>query len=360
MPQFDYLKIRGSWGQLGNDQIERAAYLSSFRFANPYVINDEVVKTVVEGRLGNTDITWEKSTSTNVGLEASLWKGLLTLEADYFHKRTSDILGQRNLSVPITAGIPDEKKPFENLAIVVNRGIELALGHNNRVGKLNYNVQGNLTFAKNTLEFGDEAANVPDYQKRTGQPLNQYIGYKAIGLFQSQEEIDAAPTQNDVAPGDIRYEDINNDGVIDALDQTYIGRSNIPEIVYGLIVGAQYGNFDFNMLWQGAGRVNAYLSNEAAWAFFNGGNALERHLDRWTPDNRDATYPRITSAPTPNNSSFEVTNSYWLEDASYLRLKNLEIGYTFPEQWFSRIGVTNARFFPGRTELAHVFAHRVV
>ena len=345
LPQFDYLKVRGSWGQLGNDQIERAAYLSSFRFFDPYIINDQVVKTVTEGRLGNTNITWEKSTSTNVGLEASVWKGLIALEVDYFHKRTTDILGQRNLSVPVTAGIPDEKKPFENLAVVVNRGVELAVGHNNRVGKLNYNIQGNLTYAKNTLEFGDEAANVPDYQRRTGQPLNQYIGYKAIGLFQSQEEIDGAPTQNDVAPGDIRYEDVNEDGMIDALDQTYIGRSNIPEIVYGLVVGAQYGNFDFNMLWQGATRVNAYLSEEAAWAFFNGGNALERHLDRWTPDNPDATYPRITSAPTPNNSGFGVVSSYWLEDASYLRLKNLEVGYTLPSEWFSRIGVSKARFF---------------
>ncbi len=346
LPSFEYLKIRGSWGQLGNDKIERAAYLSAFGYSGNYVINNQVVQTIAEARLGNPNITWEKSNNSNIGVEGSAWKSKLTFEFDFFSKQTKDILGQRNLSIPATAGIPDNRKPFENVATVDNKGFEISLGHYNSIGRdFKYYVNANFTYAKNKLVFADESSNIPEYQRRTGQPLNQFIGYQAIGLFQSDAEIANSPTQGDpgvIKPGDIKYADFDKNGKIDGLDQTYIGKSTIPQFVYGVSIGASFKGFEFSMLWQGAGKADTYIDWEAAWAFAGGGGALTRHLDRWTPDNPGGTYPRMTSNFTPNNTLY---SSYWLEDASYLRLKNLYVSYTFPNSWWGGTGIKNIRLF---------------
>jgi TonB-linked SusC/RagA family outer membrane protein len=343
VPVFGYLKLRGSWGQLGNDKIERSAYLSAFGYSGNYAMNGQVVQTIAEARLGNPNITWEKATSTNIGIEGSVFDDRLTFEVDYFSKETSDILGQRNLSIPSTSGIPDDRRPFENVAIVQNRGFEINLGYNNSIGdNLRYFISANFTHAKNELLFADESPNVPAYQKRTGQPLNQFFGYKAIGFFQSSDDITNSPAQTGVMPGDIKYADINNDNRIDGADQTFIGNSPVPQNVFGLNMGLSFKGIDFNMLWQGASKVSAMPGFEAALAFFNGGKALTRHADSWRPDNRDASYPIMTSAPNANTS---LTSSFFLMDASYVRLKNVYLGYTFPNKLLGKSGIKDVKIF---------------
>jgi hypothetical protein len=232
--------------------------------------------------------------------------------------------------------------PFENIGIVDNRGLELALMHRNNLGPVGYSIGGNITYAKNRIVDVDEPADVHPNLRRTGRPIGQYFGYQAIGLFQEGEVTDAPRQPNEVSPGDIRYADTNGDGVITPDDRVPIGRSTIPEIIYGINAGLTFKGFDLNVLFQGAGRVSAYVGHEAAWAFYNSGKALERHLDRWTPENPGASYPRLTSAPTANNTEF---SSYWLEDASYLRLKNVELGYTVPNALISRLRMTSMRVF---------------
>lgn len=338
----DFLKIRASWGQLGNDAIGRFKFLSTYYYDQGYVFGQDpqLVKGLRQGELPNQNITWEKATSSNIGLEGSFWKGLLGFELDLFYKRTSNILTQRNLAVPATLGAT---LPFENAGILDNKGVELMLTHQKRIGALNYNLRGNLTFVENKVVFKDEPADKNPNIRETGRSLNQFFGYRALGLFQSQEEINNAPKQpNSVVPGDIRYEDINKDGKIDFNDVVQIGRSTIPQLIFGFSAGAQYKGLDLSIFFQGAGRVNTYVDYEAAWAFYNSGKALVSHLNRWTPTNPGATYPRMTTQPTANNTE---TSSYWLKDGSYLRLKNIELGYTLPTALSNKASISTLRVF---------------
>lgn len=353
---FDYLKIRSSYGVLGNDRISPYRYLASYQFGAGYVFGDPASSAVNKGLYStgvpDPNTTWEKAKSVNIGFDGSAWKRKLTFEFDYFYKRTSDILGQPTLAVPATFG---ETLPLQNIDIVDNRGVDLSIGHENHIGrKVQYFIKGNLTYAHNKIVYIDEPSTVNPLQKQTGRPINQFFGFKAIGLFHSQDEINAAPKQpTDVAPGDIRYADLSGrdangnitgkpDDVINADDITAIGRSPIPEIIYGLSGGFVFKGFDMNFLFQGAARVSAYVTGELAWPFYNGAKALVQQTDYWTPTHQDAKFPRITDVPTANNTQ---TSSYWLKDASYLRLKNFEIGYSFPATWLSKAGIHSSRLF---------------
>ncbi len=354
----DYFKIRASYGVLGNDRIAAYRYLPTYGFGGGYVFGEGSDRRVYEGLYPSAaaapNTTWETAKSLNIGFDGSILKRLLGFEFDWFYKRTSDILITPYLSVPQTFG---QGLPTQNLGIVDNRGIELALTHENSIEigtGLTYFVRANFTYAQNKLIFQDENPSVNPNTRVTGRSLNQFFGYQAIGLFQSQEEIDKAPKQqNAVKPGDIRYADINGrdadgnftgqpDGKVDGDDQTAIGRSAIPQIIYGLSAGAKFKGFDLSFLFQGAGRVNTFITGELAWPFYNGSNALVAHQDNWTPTNTGAAYPRLTEQPQGNNLE---TSSFWLKDASYVRLKNLEFGYTLLGSLLSKVGVGSARVF---------------
>ncbi|PHQ29561.1 hypothetical protein CJ305_09605 [Leeuwenhoekiella nanhaiensis] len=325
----EFLKLRASYGVLGNDRIDnqRFLYLQSYNVnGNAVFGNGDVQPAIFEGNLANPDVTWETVKKLNVGVNSILWDGALTVNVDYFFDQRSDILGYRNLTVPDLLGV---NLPIENLVEINNRGFELELGHRNFLSDdLSYSLNGNLTFARNKVIFIDEPETENPNIRRTGLPLGTQFGLRALGLFQSQEEIDNAPTHfGDTAPGDIRYADVNGDGLIDDNDRVAIGPSNTPEIIYGIRGGIEYKDFDFSFLFQGAARVRQYYSGEAAWPFFLGtGNAYEKNLDRWTPDNTDASEPRVLIDATNNHRG----SSFWLRDASYIRLKNIEIGYNLP------------------------------
>jgi hypothetical protein len=227
---------------------------------------------------------------------------------------------------------------------VDNSGIEFSLGYENKISKdINYFIKGNFTYAHNKIIFQDEPTSVDPNQKRTGRSIDQFFGLKAIGYFNSQAEIDKAPVQpNPVKPGDIRYADINGDGVIDNKDVVPIGLTPIPQIIYGISGGFSYKNFDVNFLFQGATKVSAYLTGELAWPFYNGAKSLVDQANYWTPQNTGAKYPRITDVPTANNIA---QSSFWLKDASYLRLKNIQVGYNLSKNTLAKLKMSAVRIF---------------
>ncbi|WP_228853016.1 SusC/RagA family TonB-linked outer membrane protein [Aegicerativicinus sediminis] len=326
----DFLKVRGSYGVLGNDRIggSRFLYLQSYFSGGNGVFGDGSVQPAIyEGNLPSPDVTWETVKKLNVGVDLTLWNRLLSLSFDYFYDQRSDILDQRDLTVPSLLGIG---LPVENFGEVDNSGFEVVLGHRNRVGQdFNYSLNANFTYAKSKVVYIDEPERENPNIYLTGRPLFPQFGYKAIGLFQTQEEVDNSATLVGVnnAPGDIRYKDINEDGIIDDMDRVYIGSSNLPEIIFGLNGNVQYKNFELSFLFQGATNVYQGYGGEAAWPFFLGTSGVyKQNLDRWTPTNTDASEPRVL-IDGPEAGSNHAGSSYWLRDASYVRLKNLELAY---------------------------------
>ncbi|WNH11084.1 SusC/RagA family TonB-linked outer membrane protein [Thalassobellus suaedae] len=350
----NFLKLRGSYGVLGNDRLrinnqdQRFLYLQSFNASGNAVFGDgNVQQAIVEGRLPNPDVTWETVKKLNVGFDARFWDNKLSVIFDYFSDKRSDILWQRNLSVPSLFGA---SLPIENLAKVNNKGFEIELGHKNYINNnLSYSINGNFTYTKNKIVYQDEAESDNLLIRRTGNPIGSQQGLIATGLFQSQDEIDNAPPQyNDVlAPGDIRYADINGpdgvpDGVVDRFDETMIGGAFAPEIIYGFNGSLQYKNLEFSFLFQGAGRIKQSYGGEAALPFFLGtGPAYKHNLDRWTPDNPNASEARVLIDGSQNRRG----STYWLRDASYLRLKNVEIAYNVPVKLLKQNLIQSARIY---------------
>ncbi len=347
----DYLKFKGSTGQLGSDRIpSRFGYYNRYNLvSNNYPFGGTLVNGLAPGAIANPSLTWETATKTDIGVEARLWKGLLGIDFIYFKERREDILATKSLSVPFTFG---GTLPSENLGIVDNKGFELTLNHDNRISRnLSYYVKSNLTFARNKIIEAAEAANVPDNRKITGRSNNGYYGYQAIGIFKDMNDYINSPKtsafSNSTGPGDIKYADISGpngkpDGVIDPYDITYLGGGPLPEVSYGITGGVIYKNFELNFLWQGATKVQQLLIQNAAWAFYNSGRVTAEWLNRWTPDNPDAALPRLSLQSDRNNN---LISSYWVKDASFLRLKNVEFAYTVKPALLTKVGASSLRFY---------------
>jgi len=353
------LKFRASYGELGNDSgIDAFRYLEFFGFGGAFIDNSGVAQTILSSGLPDPSTTWEKAKTYNLGMELGLWKGALTVEMDLFSKTTSDILTTRSLQVPATFGA---SLPFENIGIVDNRGFEIVLNHRGgRSQDFNYFVNFNLGYAQNKVIDIAEAEDVDPLRRQTGRsiidPSHPRIGFIAEGLFLTQQEINDLNTSSpdgtyqalNPQPGDIRYADLNGDGKVDNDDRTVIGRGITPEVTFGLNLGFSYKQFDVSALFQGATNFEMYLSEEASWAFFNGGKVFDKHLDRaqigadGNVINTDATYPRLTLT---DNATNEQISSYWLIAGDYLRFKNVEIAYTLPANITQKIGINNLRVY---------------
>ena len=354
----DYLKIRASYGVLGNDHIDGYRFLGTYAYGDGYVFGEGSDRKVYTGlypsAAADANSTWETSKSFNIGLDGSIFKRLLSFEFDIFSKHTSGILIANTQPFPQSIG---QGAPTQNAGIVDNKGFEFSLTHENSVNlgsKLTYFVKGNFTYAHNKIVTIGENPGVNPNTQLAGKPIGQFFGYQALGLFNSQEEINNAPKQqNPVKPGDIRYADVNGqdadgkytgkpDGKVDGNDQVAIGRSSIPQMIFGASAGVNFKGFDFSILFQGAARVSTFITGELAWPFYNGSKPLADETDHWTPDNHNAKYPRLTASPSGNNLE---QSSYWLKDASYIRLKNLQLGYTIPLALTSKISMGPARIF---------------
>lgn len=344
-----YLKIRGSYGLTGNDLLgdRRWLFISEFVTGPGYGFGDPSTSIGgrQEGAMANPEVTWETARKMNIGLEMRLWNDLIGLNLDVFREKRNDILITRG-TVPGMIGVATGSLAPVNMGVVVNRGVEAELTHQRRVGSVNYFIKANGSFARNKILFMDEVDRSNNYLRQTGQSLRQQYGLTSIGFFRDAEDIENSPKQfGTVIPGDIKYKDLNSDGRIDRNDEGPIGRTTVPEILYGLSGGINWKNFDFSVLFQGAANYNVSFSQASAWEFYNGASVLKHHLDRWTPQTAEtATYPILHNGQNENNH--RERSSFFMKDASYIRLKNVEIGYTFKNlKLTNRTGLSSLRLY---------------
>jgi len=358
-----FIKIRGSFGVVGNDKIggDRFLYLpTSYSYTkNEYYFGqigstNQGYSSSDEGKLGNPDLTWEKAKKLNIGIDVKFIQDKVGFTFDYFDENRNNILCNRG-TIPVIIGAD---MPAYNLGIMRNSGYEAEITYNDKIEDFKYFVKGNYTYAHNVIQFQDEVDWPYDYQKRTGQRFGQFFGFVADGLFNTWSEVNEANrpiymwNNNKIQPGDIKYKDINGDGKIDANDTAPIGYSNFPEVIFGLSLGGNYKGFDFSILFQGASNVSNLPSRRTMRGFYTGTGAnadLERSWsqERYEQD-LSIVYPRFSVSNSEQNY---VTSTYWLEDASYIRLKNAEIGYSFHSNFFKKIGISLLRVYTNGSNL---------
>ncbi|MFK7844660.1 MAG: SusC/RagA family TonB-linked outer membrane protein [Rhodothermales bacterium] len=330
---FDRLKLRAAYGQTGNDSIEPYQFLSTFGFNGAgFAFGDGLGPRISPTRVPNEDITWEVATQFDVGLQGGIFDERVSFELTYFNHFRDDILWFRNVAVPQTAGF---SLPRENIAQVRSKGFEAELSFSEQISS-NVRIRGaaNISFANDEVEFFDEPEGVLPHQQNTGSPWNTNLYYLTDGVYNDQAEVDAAPAWGGARPGDIKFVDFNEDGVINGDDRVRIDENGTPNVIGAFNLGASIGNFDVSMLWQGASGVKQRVISGAVGEF---GNYFQAHTeDRWTPENPDGEMPRAWNRQDPYWAS--QLNDFFLEDAKYLRLKTARIGYTLPERLTNRIG----------------------
>nr|WP_295922748.1 TonB-dependent receptor [uncultured Dyadobacter sp.] len=345
----DDLKFRASYGTLGNDNVGQFQFYNNYSFVNQYVLGSGVISPGIDlTKLANPNITWETSKKLDIGLNAVFLKNF-NVEVIYFNQKRSDILAARGASVPNTSGIVNPYKtndntplvPDENLGKVNNSGFEATLGYNHN-GKFRYNISGNVTYAKSKIIFIDEAPGALDYQRQTGGPLYTYLTYNTLGIFRTQADLDKFPHVQGARTGDLILEDYNGDGKITADDQVRSKYGNVPLLTYGLVLNAGYSAFDISMVFAGQGMVSQYVLPESGQV----GNFYSSWADnRWSPSNPDGSYPRVDTRASSSINGGLYMNNFWLNNASFVRLKNVELGYTLPKEALSKIRISSLRVY---------------
>ncbi len=341
----DYLKLRASWGKLGNQEIGDYAYLNTFGITNNYVFGDNAFNGIGENaRLANSNITWETSTITNIALEASVLNGRIDVVAEYFIKNTDNIL--LGLPQPFILGA---NAPVVNAGSVSNKGLELGIGYSSRGGKsMTYHVDANVSVVNN--EITDlKGTDAPG--RKVGDPIQNIFGYVSNGIFNSQEEIDEAPDQSffgiAAQPGDLNYADLNNDNVVNADDRQSLG-SYFPKINFGLQAGLAWKNLDLSMVWQGFGGVNALTQGPAVRPFNGGARPTQSMLnDTWSENNRGAGLPRLSFDSQGRNYQ---ASSFWVKKSSFVKLRNLQLGYALKDF----ISLESVRFYLSGENLLYI------
>ena len=359
----DDLKIRAAWGQTGNQDIENYArysiYESKYGTGNPptYGTSYDITGSnggsllpsgFVRTQIGNDDIKWETTTQTNVGMDFSLFNQTLYGSAEYYYKKTTDILIK-----PSYIGILGEGGgQWRNAGSMENKGFEFNLGYRNKTAfGLSYDINANLGLYRNKILFvPGEVASTGDFggdgvMNIIGHSINMRAGYIADGIFKSQEEVDNHADQTGKGVGRIRYKDLDNNGVIDTKDQTWIGNPN-PDFTYGLNIYLEYKNFDLTMFWQGVQGVDVYNEVKKNTDFWSVGdmnaNRGIRLLGAWTPQNPGADIPAVCLEDLNNEKRI---SSYYVENGSYLKLRNLQLGYTLPTDISKKIKMERLRFY---------------
>lgn len=353
-------KIRGSYGKVGNDQLgndDRWLYQSTIITGNSFTMGETGNSGgtgIAMGRPENLDFSWEEETKLDLGVELMFFNQL-RIQADYFYTHRTGILMVRG-GLPGIAGLQNTSKlPYVNIGETENRGVDVSLEWNKQIGDWFLTARGNFTYNRNKLLNNDEPDWQYKYQNRIGKPYgigaSQPWGLLAIGLFESEEEIANSPTQTfgEYRVGDIKYQDINGDGRIDSNDQIYLGYTTLPEITYGFGATAQWKGLDLNVFFQGIAHVNFFLSGASITTPFSANN-LERSAvqrDVWNHGWRSdlsaeqkaaAIYPRMTVGTGTGYGNNSQTSSWWQRNGAFLRIKNVEIGYTLPKSWMVRSG----------------------
>jgi TonB-linked SusC/RagA family outer membrane protein len=342
------LKVRGSYGVLGNQNVDDYSYFTTYSvYTNSYGFNNEAVSGTGFS-FGNSELQWEQSANFNIGADATFFHNKFFVSLDYFNKVTSQILLTPEVPTVFGGGVAKE-----NAGKMRNQGWEATLGYRVKTGAFKHNISFNMADSKNEVtDFGgNEQINSSDQMLkiiREGVALGSYFGYKTSGYFQSYEEIanSALPVGVTVQPGDVRYVDTNDDGTIDDKDRQLLGNA-FPRYTFGLTYDLEWKGFDFGFLIQGVGKRDMFLRGELVEPFHsNYSYVMYTHqLDYWTPTNTDARWPRLSSPGSASNTNnYQKSSDIYLFNAAYLRLKNIQLGYTLPKQISSRIGLQKCRF----------------
>jgi TonB-linked SusC/RagA family outer membrane protein len=357
------LRLRGSYGVLGTQSVDDYQYMTTYDiYSNQYGFNDAAV-TGTGYTYGNSQLQWEKTATLNVGFDASTLDDKLSLSFDYFDKYTTDILFLR--PTPSTLG---GAVPKENIGEMRNHGWETTISYQLNHGGFHHVISVNIgdTFNK-LVKYGDQEINKSDEIERIlreGVPSYSYYGYKTDGLFQNQEEIknSAVPIGANLQPGDVKYVDRNGNGVIDDNDRFILGNA-FPRYTFGFSYMVTWKGIDFNMLWQGVGKRDMALRGEMIEPFHGSYYYVmfEHQLDYWTPGNTDAKYPRLVNSASPSYSNnYSLGSDRNIYNAAYLRLKNIQIGYTFPKELTQKVRINKFRIYASGQNLLTFSKNRFI
>jgi TonB-linked SusC/RagA family outer membrane protein len=359
VPGIDFLKLRASYGQMGNDQVffdadgdgvqelQEYAFLALYGFGE-YPINSVVQTTLREQLLANPSFTWERANNFNFGIDAILFNNRVDITLEYFNNQRRNILIQETGSTPATSGINSLLPPV-NAGEVENKGFEFNLGYNgNAASAFQWRVGVNGGYAQNRVLFMDEIPGAPDYQLMEGKPIGAFLVYESDGVFRDQAEIDAneidySAVTGRLLPGDMKFIDTDGNGLIDGDDRVRINDNGTPTFNFGANLTASYRGFDLSMLFQGATGASLRVQTESG----DIGNYLKYSYDnRWSIDNPSSEHPRLASrGDTYYTGGNYGNNTYWLFSKDYFRLKNAEIGYTLPATLVQRFKLQGVRAY---------------
>lgn len=349
----DYLKLRASYGQMGNDQVfyngqlQEYAYLSTYGFGQ-YPINGQVVTTLNEAILANPSFTWERANNYNIGLDGTILGGMFDFTAEYFYNKRDQILIQETGSTPASSGINSLLPPV-NAGIVENKGFEFNVAYNsNASNDLRLRASVNGGFARNSVIFMDEVPGAPEYQLQEGKSIGGYLVYQSDGAFLDQaaieaETLDYSAVTSQLIPGDMKFIDHNGDGKIDADDRVRLNDNGTPTFNFGATLSLEYKGFDLSALLQGATGASLRVYTESG----DIGNFLKYdHDNRWSIDNPSAEHPRLASrGDTYYTGGNFGNNTYFLFSKDYIRLKNIEIGYNLPRSILDKVKMGGLRVY---------------
>ncbi len=348
---FTSAKLRASWGKNGNENIGNFAYTVLTSSSNNYIFgaSESLTSGVKASGLANPDLKWEESTQTDVGMDFGFFNNALTFTIDYYDKRTNGMLMYMN--IPSYVG---ESKPYGNVGKMKNNGVEMDINFNYHIADFQFFVGGNLSYVHNKLiEYGNETgwANLDSFQgtgtitrAENGKPFPFFYGFKTDGIFQNQAEIDAYKATTtplngyDIQPGDVRFVDVNGDGVVDENDKTDLGKG-MPDWVYGFKLGGNWKGIDLSMMWQGTIGNKVFDATRRLDA--TASNLPSYFLNRWTGEGTSNKYPRFVQGDSYNWQASDL----YIYDGSYLRLKNIQLGYTLPQKWTRKVFVQNFRVY---------------
>ncbi|MDP4208468.1 MAG: TonB-dependent receptor [Bacteroidota bacterium] len=355
-----FLKVRGSYGEVGNDKLGGTRFLylpNSFSYTGTagggyyfgtYGVDRQAYNGSAEGKIGNPDVTWERAKKWNIGYEIKFLHDRLSFTSDFFGEKRNNIL----ITLQSPTALVGATLPAANKGKVENHGFEFDGSWRDKIGKINYWFKANYSFARNKVIEKDEPQKQYPWMMETGYSVSQFKGLIFDGYFNTVDELSNRPTSAwsdaQIKLGDMRYKDINGDGIIDSKDAVPIGYANFPEITYGVSFGGDYKGFDFSILFQGVAHVSCNLSETAAWPFDqNTRQAQTWHLERWTPERYAAgekiSFPRVSEGGVIAND--KQLSTFWLQDASYLRLKNAEVGYRFKGSVLKKVGIESLRIY---------------
>lgn len=360
-PWLDMFKVRASYGEVGNDVIDdkRFPYLTIIGTSNGNYSFGEFGSNTINGyrlqQIGTPNLTWEVAKKYNLGFDFAFLNNKISGAFDIFKDKRDHIFMKRGF-VPMSTGLQD-RAPMANVGKMQSNGVDGNISFSEKINKVGFTVRANMTYQNNEIIDKDEAANELWYRMDRGFRQDQTRGYIALGLFENDADIASSPTQTfggkPVLPGDIKYKDVNGDGKIDEDDKVPLGYRKVPGLQYGMGFSIQWNNFDFSVLFQGAGRRDFFVNGDGVFAFNseNQGNILKLMADgnRWIPkevsgrastENPNAEWPRLTYGENKNNSQ---ESTFWLKDGTYLRLKNIDISYNVPKTFLRKFQISNLK-----------------